>query len=229
MRMLMDNAEFDRFDTSRTIIALPIVIGAKSWGVLSVEDIPFEQYSQYTETILAVLLSLSEPYLRQITEYETLNSQNEVDPETGYPLFSILHKTISIDLERFRHEPGFVSLVILEISNYSELLEKWSRDEIKRLLFSLKKDIDKVKKMKSKTFHFKEDNQLVLLVYDLDQDGTSFFCLDLLSMFSGYRFAIGDTQIPVELIIGFSSSSQSGASVDSMIDTADHLLSIQRL
>jgi hypothetical protein len=229
VRMLMDNAEFDRFDSSRTILTLPIIIGAKSWGVLSVEDIPFERYSQYTETILAVLLSLSEPYLRQITEYETLNSQNEVDPETGRPLFSILYKTLESDLERFRHEPGFVSLVIVEISNYSDLTEKWSREQVKNLLFSLKDDIDKVKSMKSKAFHFKEDSQLVLLVYDLDQDGTSFFCLDLLAMFSGYHFDIGEERVPVELIIGFSSSSQSGASVDSMIDTADHLLSIQRL
>jgi hypothetical protein len=229
VRMLMDNAEFDRFDSSRTIISLPVIIGAKSWGVLSVEDIPFERYSQYTETILAVLLSLAEPYLRKITEYETLNSQNEVDPETGRPLFSILYKTLVNDLERFRHEPGFVSLVIVEISNYSELLDKWSREQVKNLLFSLKDDIDKVKSMKSKAFHFKEDSQLVLLVYDLDQDGTSFFCLDLLAMFSGYHFDIGEERVPVELIIGFSSSSQSGASVDSMIDTADHLLSIQRL
>jgi len=229
VRMLMDSAEFDRFDSSRTIISLPIIIGTKSWGVLSVEDIPFERYSQYTETILAVLLSLAEPYLRQITEYETLNSQNEVDPETGRPLFSILYKTLASDLERFRHEPGFVSLVIIEISNYSDLIQQWSRDRIKKLLFSLKDDIDKVKSMKSKAFHFKEDKQLVLMVYDLDQDGTSFFCLDLLAMFSAYQFDIGEERVPVELIIGFSSSSQSGASVDSMIDTADHLLSIQRL
>lgn len=228
-RMLMDGSEFDRFDTDRTIISMPLIIGSKPWGVLSVEDLPFERYSQYTETILAVLLSLAEPYLRQITAFEALNSQNEVDPETGYPLYSILHRTIAADIERTRHEPGFVSLVILEISNWGELSARWGRDQLKRLLFSLKDDLDKVKAMKTKAFHFKEDSQFALIVYDLDQDGTSFFCLDLLATVSEYRFAIGGEKVDVELIVGFSSSAQGVADVDGMIGGAEHLLSIQRL
>jgi len=229
VRMLLDNAEFDRFSTDRTLITLPIVIGSKSWGVINVEDLPFERYSQYTETILAILLSLAEPYLRRITEYETLNALNEVDPETGHPLYSILYKTLTGDLERIRYEPGFVSLVILEIINFDDLLERWSREQIKRMLFALKDDIDAAKKMKTKAFHFKDDGQLVLLVYDLDHDGTSFFCLDLLAMFSGYHFTIDDTALPVELVVGFSSSSQSGSSADGMISAAEYLLSVQRL
>ncbi len=229
VRMLLDGSEFDRFDTGRTIIAMPIVIGTKSWGVIVVEDLPFERYSQYTETILAIMLSLSEPYLRRITEYESLNAQNDVDPDTGHPLFSILHKTLSNDLERMRHEPGFVSLVVLEISNFDELLGKWSREQVKKMLFSLKNHIDSIKKMKTKAFHFKEDNQLVLLMYDLDQDGTSFFCLDLLAMLSEYHFEVDETAMPVEMIIGFSSSAQYNDSADSMISAAEHLLSIQRL
>ncbi len=229
VRMLLDGSEFDRFDTGRTIIAMPIIIGSKSWGVIDVEDLPFERYSQYTETILAIMLSLSEPYLRRITEYESLNAQNDVDPDTGHPLFTILHKTINSDLERMHYEPGFVSLVVLEISNFEELLEKCSREQVKKMLFSLKHHIDSVKKMKSKAFHFKEDSQLVLLMYDLDQDGTSFFCLDLLAMLSEYHFEVDDTVMPVEMIIGFSSSAQYSDNADSMISAAEHLLSIQRL
>jgi len=229
VRMLLDGSEFDRFDTSQTIITMPIVIGTKSWGVIDLEDLPFERYSQYTETILAIMLSLSEPYLRRITEYETLNAQNDVDPDTGHPLFSILHRTISNDLERISHEPGFVSLVILEISNFEELLVTWSREQLKKMLFSLKDHIDTVKKMKSKAFHFKEDNQIVLLMYDLDQDGTSFFCLDLLAMLSEYHFVVNETTMQVEMIVGFSSSAQCGLNADGMISAAEHLLSIQRL
>jgi len=229
VRMLLDNSEFDRFSDNRSIITMPIVIGSKSWGVIDIEDLPFERYSQYSETILAILLSLAEPYLRQITEYETLNSLSEVDPDTGYPLFSIFHRTISADLERISHEPGFVSLVILEISNFEELLASWSKERLKRMLFSLKDDIDRVKKMKSKAFHFKEDSQLVLIIYDLDHDGTSFFCLDLLSMFSEYQFAIDGTSMPVELIVGFSTSAQAVAGADGMITAAEYLLSVQRI
>jgi hypothetical protein len=208
---------------------MPVVIGSKSWGVLSVEDLPFERYSNYTETMMAIILSLAEPYLRRITEFETLNAQNEVDPETGYPLVSILYKTLTGELERLRYEAGFVSLIVLEITNLDELLKLWTREQLKRMLFKAKDNIDKVKKMKSKAFHFKEDGQLVLLVYDLDHDGTSFFCLDLLSIFSAYRFSIDDADVPVELIVGFSSSSQSGSGAEAMIGAAEYLLSVQRI
>jgi len=229
VRMLLEGSEFDRFVTDRNIITLPVVIGAKVWGVLNIEDLPFERYSQYTETILAIILSLSEPYLRRIVEYETLNDQNELDPDTGYPLFSILYRTLETDLERISFEPGFVSLIVLEIINYTDLSALWSKDDLRHMFVAMKNDIDKLKRMKVKVFHFKEENQLVLLAYDLDQDGTSFFCLDILSMFSEYRFTIGDTTIPIELVIGFSSSAQSGASADSMIAAAEHLLSVQRI
>lgn len=229
VRMLLEGSEFDRFSTDRNLITLPVVIGSKVWGVLNIEDLPFERYSQYTETILAIILSLSEPYLRRIIEYETLNDQNEIDPDTGYPLFSILYRTLESDLERISLEPGFVSLIVLEIINYTDLSALWSKDDLRHMFVAMKNDIDKLKRMKVKVFHFKEENQLVLLAYDLDQDGTSFFCLDILSMFSEYRFSIGDTTVPIELVIGFSSSAQSGSSADNMIAAAEHLLSVQRI
>lgn len=229
VRMLLEGSEFDRFSTDRNLITLPVIIGSKVWGILNIEDLPFERYSQYTETILAIILSLSEPYLRRIIEYETLNDQNEIDPDTGYPLFSILYRTLESDLERISLEPGFVSLIVLEIINYNDLSAVWNKDDLRHMFVAMKNDIDKLKRMKVKVFHFKEENQLVFLAYDLDQDGTSFFCLDILSMFSEYRFSIADTTIPIELVIGFSSSSQSGSSADSMIAAAEHLLSVQRI
>ena len=229
MRMLLDDAEFDRFDTSRNIITLPVLIGGRAWGVLNVETLPFERYSQYTETILAILLSLAEPYLKQIREYDSLNEQREVDAVTGFPLFSILSRTLEQDLERIRYEPGFVTMIIIEIANFGDLLSRKSREEIKTIFKTFKDQMDKRKAMKYKAFHFKEDSQLVLLVYDLDQDGTSFFCLDLLALFSEQRFSLGDESVPVELVIGFSNSAQSGTSADAMIDAAEYLLTVQRI
>ena len=229
MRMLLDDAEFDRFDTSRNIITLPVLIGGRAWGVLNVETLPFERYSQYTETILAILLSLAEPYLKQIREYDSLNEQREVDAVTGFPLFSILYRTLEQDLERIRYEPGFVTMIIIEIANFGDLLSRKSREEIKTIFKTFKDQMDKRKAMKYKAFHFKEDSQLVLLVYDLDQDGTSFFCLDLLALFSEQRFSLGDESVPVELVIGFSNSAQSGTSADAMIDAAEYLLTVQRI
>jgi hypothetical protein len=229
MRMLLDSSEFDRFDTDRAVISLPIVVGVQTWGVLTVETLPFERYSQYTETILAILLSLAEPYLRQILEFENLNDKRELDAQTGYPLFSILYRSLEQEMERMKYEPRLVSLIVLEMANFSELLNQWTREQLKAMLVALKDDIDRVQSMKSKAFHFKEDSQLALLIYDLDQDGTSFFCLELLAMLSDYAYRIEAAPVPVELLLGFSSSSQNSSSADAMIDAAEYLISIQRI
>ncbi len=229
VRMLLEGAEYDRFPTDRNVITLPLVIGPKVWGVLNVEDLPFERYSQYTESILAIMLSLSEPYLRRIIEYETMKGQQELDPDTGYPLFSILHRTLEQDLERIKFEAGYVSLIIIEIGNYQNLRETWSQEQIKRMLFALKNDIDRAKRIQTRAFHHKEAGQLALLVNDLDQDGTSFFCLDLLAMFSEYRFTIDKVVMPVELTLGFSSSAAGNQTADALIETAEYLLSMQRI
>lgn len=228
-RMVLDSPEFDRFDLSSNVIAMPLIIGNKAWGVLCVEELPFERYSQYSESVLAILLSLAEPYLLHILEYEALNAQRELDGDTGYPMFPMLYRILEKEVERLSYEQGFISLVVFEVLNFAELCEKWPRAKIKKILFKLKDEMDKVKRMKSKVFHFKEDSQLAMLLPDLDQNGTSYFCLDLLSLISGFSFSIDGEAIPVEILLGFSSSAVGNASADSMIATAEQLLSIQRL
>jgi predicted signal transduction protein with EAL and GGDEF domain len=229
VRMLLDSAEFDRFDTSRTIITMPILIKGKVWGVLNIEDLPFERYSYYTESVLAILLSLAEPYLTSITDYEKLKAIQETDGDTGLPQFPILYKTLEKELENRQFEGGFVSLIVIELVNFEELAEKWSRAELKRLLLELERNFDAQNAMKGSVFHFKNDNQLALLVPGLDKDGTSYFCLDLLTMCSGSEMKINGEHVALEIIVGFSTNGSGQVSPDSMIDMAEQLLTMQRL
>jgi GGDEF domain-containing protein len=229
VRMLLNSAEFDRFDSKKNILTLPIIINGKPWGVLNIQNLPFEQYSRYTESILEILLSLAEPYLRNIIEYENLQNQQDLDPITGYPLFSLLYKNLEDDLERARYEGGSVSLIIMEVTNFDELSEHIDRNQLRRLLFTVKELIDETKRIKTKAFHYKDDNQIALLVYGLDHDGASFFCLDILALLSGYTFEAESQAYPVEFILGFSTSGATVFAADSMIAEAEHLLSVQRL
>jgi hypothetical protein len=228
-RMLLDGPEFDRFDLSESVIVLPILVKDKAWGVLRIEDLPFERYSQYTESLLAILLSLAEPYLRGILEFEALNSQLEVDEDTGFPQYPVLYRTLGKELERRSFEPGFVTLVLVEMANFEEALKSWPRADLKRLLFEVKRAVDEARGMKAQAFHFKNDGQFALLLPDLDQDGASFFCLDLLSTCSGLSLSLGGRPVPLEMIVGFSCSGAGRGSPDAMIESAEHLLSIQRL
>lgn len=229
VRMLLDSAEFDRFNTKKNILTLPIIISGKPWGILNIQNLPFEHYSRYTESILEILLSLAEPYLRNIIEYENLQNQQDLDPITGYPLFSLLYKNLEDDLERARYEGGSVSLIIIEVLNFEDLASHADRNQLRRMLFNLKALIDETKRIKTKAFHYKDDNQIALLVYGLDNDGVSFFCLDILALLSGYTFEVEGRSYPVELILGFSTSGGTMLTADSLVAEAEHLLSVQRL
>jgi len=229
VRMLLDSSEFDRFDTSRNLITMPILIKGKAWGVLNIEDLPFERYSYYTESVLAILLSLAEPFLTSITDYEKLKAIEETDKDTGLPQFPILYKTLEKELENRQFEGGFVSLIIIELVNFEELAERWSRTELKCLLRELERNFDAQNAMKGSAFHFKNDNQLALLVPGLDKDGTSYFCLDLLTMCSGSDMKINGEHAALEIIVGFSTNGSGVTSPDAMIDMAEQLLSMQRL
>ena len=228
-RMILDGSEFDRYDTDRNIITMPIIIKDKAWGVLNIEDLPFERYSLYTESVLAILLGLSEPYLRAIMEYESMHALQEVDEDTGYPEFSILYNTLAKELERFAIEPGSLTLIIVEMANFEEELGRRTRAELKRLLFSVKDTLEEAKGVKFRSYHFKNDNQLALLVEGMDKDGASFFCLDILSLCSSLAPSVGGKTVPLEIIVGFSIWVGGSGGADAMIETAEHLLSIQRL
>lgn len=228
-RMVLENSEFDRFDTARTIIALPVLIKDKAWGVLSIEDLPFERYSAYTESILSILLGLAEPYLRTILEYESLRNLRELDEDTGYPEYSILHATLEKETERLTTEPGTVSLIVVEMANFDEEVKRHPRADLKRLLFRIKTNLEEIKGRRFPAFHFRGDNQMALIVDGLDRDGASFFCLDLLALCANIEPAAGEEAVPLEIIVGFSTSDGSSADPDAMIEAADQLLVMQRL
>ncbi len=227
MRMLLEGMEFDRFDTSETVMALPVMIGAKAWAVLRIEELPFERYSRYTETLLAILLSLAEPYLKAIVEYEALSSRLETDGDTGYPLISSLYKTLDRELAQVGLGAGHVSLIVMELLNYDALARSVGAKGTKAALAAVKTHLERRRAGAIAAFHFAEDSQLALLVRDLDQDGASFFCLDALAAVAELQ-AGGDAP-PLELIIGFSSSAQGHADSASMAAAAEHLLALQRL
>jgi transcriptional regulator with GAF, ATPase, and Fis domain len=83
--MLLQYQLFEQLTQNEAILALPIMIDRRVWGVLNVEDLPFERYSLYTERILQLIVKLAEPSLSPIIEHQRLFSESEKDPETGIP------------------------------------------------------------------------------------------------------------------------------------------------
>lgn len=229
IRMVMGSQEFNKFDVSSNILTYPIRVRGRIWGVLNIEDLPFERYSLYTEGVLEILISLIEPNLADIIDHEALFEQREVDADTGLPQVTQLYRTLARDLEHLGLQGECVSLVVLEISNFNDLMATWSRPALKGLLPRIKQALDQANNMKSRAFHFKQDNQMALMVTGLDQDGTSFLCLEILSLIPGLGLAVDGQPVPLELIIGFSSSRDAGTSSEAMIRAAESLLEMQRI
>jgi hypothetical protein len=228
VRMLLDSSEFDRFEDSKNVITMPILVKDKPWGVLDIEDLPFERYSLYSESVLSILLGLAEPYLRAITEYDTLHALSEVDPDTGYPQFPVLYANLGRELERRAFDTGSVSLVVVEMANFEEALGRCPRADLKRHLFRVLAGFEETSKTKFQAFHFKSDGQAAFLIPGLDQDGASFLCLDLLTFCSGLDLPVGEITMPLELIVGFAASTGGGGLPDALIERAEGLLSMQR-
>jgi len=229
-RMASSGPPFDRLDCSRAIMAFPLVIKGKSWAVLVIEDLPFERYSLYTESLLAIVLSLAEPYLKTIVEYEALRSRREVDEETGLPGFPVLARTLERELATLGYEQAALSLVVVEMANFAELLGKGrQRPELKRLVAACHRIVDRSEGSKSLAFHFREDSQLALLVPGLGPDDVSLYCLELLGTLAALPFEIGGEHVPFEAIVGFASAGAGGGDAEAMLAEAEHLLSLQRI
>ncbi len=229
IRMMLGSQEFYKLDISCNIICLPIRIRGQVWGVLNIEEMPFEQYSLYTESVLEILINLMEPYLADILEHETLFDQREMDEDTGLPQVSQLYRTLERELEQISHSGGQLSLIVLELSNWQTLLEDWSKAQLKKLFSKIRDAFEEHHKVKSKIFHFKNSSQLAFLIQGLDQDGTSFFCLDLLSLIPGLALDIDGKIVLLEVIVGFSTSGDSLNSSNAMIEMAETLLEMQRV
>jgi len=218
LRMMLDGPEFSTFTVDHNLMTYPIRVQGRVWGVLNLEKLPFERYSSYTESILEIILGLMEPTLADTVEHDLLRRQSEIDDVTGFPLAGQFFHGLDDELERAGRDRTAVAVVVLEVTNWTTLVEATSRAAVKKSLAALKPGVLALN-AKARLYHFREENQLAVVVPGLDQDGTSFFGLELLSMVS---------RSGLEVIVGFSSA-KGDTTGERLVAAAEHLLSLQRL
>ena len=136
---------------------------------------------------------------------------------------------LALELERAGRDSSPLSLLLIEITNFADLERTWPRAALKRLFVDIVEGLDTSQQRKSRAFHFKSDNQIAVLVTGLDQDGTSFLCLDLLSLVPQWGLAIDGVPVTLELIVGFSSVHDASRTSEEILAAAENLLTLQRL
>jgi PleD family two-component response regulator len=226
--MLLQYDNLRRLDTGRNLITFPIQVQNKIWGVLNIEDLPFIKYNQYTERLLFIIISLIEPSLQKAVEYEAMVQKEEFDPVTGLPLFTSFYKVLSEEIRRKSFDQGKLSIIILEIVNFNSLASSYGRVAVQKMIPDLIQAINRASGQTGQPFEYKEDSQIAFIFPNLDYDGASLYCLEILGILNSPDWKVKDQPVMLEAVIGYSSLNR-GQSADELIDVAENLLDMQKV
>jgi GGDEF domain-containing protein len=225
IRMAAGFDHYRKMKPERNILTQPIYRHDRVWGVFNVESLPFALYSPYAESVLEVILKLSEKFLEPIIEHEEQFLNQETDPLTGLPSVSVFFKTLETRWERLRIDQGRVSVVILEFSELKRDTDPSSYENFVRdFLTALQKQFQ----LGWEAFHYKDFGQFALIVPGLDNDGAALLCLKILGFYNE-NFFQNSRSAAGELFIGYASAQATGQNWELLSDQAERLLTMQRL
>ncbi len=228
LRMLMQYENLRRIDRGNNILTLPIHTGTHLWGILNIGEMPFTKYNLYSEQILYIIVSLFEPALEKAVEYESIIRKDEIDADTGLPLFSSFFNVLKEEVLRMSVEKGKLSIIIVELLNYNDLVRQFSEHKVRGLMGSIAKVIGNSTRRQGWSYHYKEENQLSFIFSNLDYDGASLYCLEILEKMNTSDWSIDHFSISLEVVIGYSSYTGNETETE-LITKAENLIEMQKL
>lgn len=229
VRLLNRYANLEELDDGRNIMSLPIRAGTRLWGVLDIESMPFERYNLYTERLLQVIMALVSPALEKAVENESTLGDAAMDRRTGLPTYSQFHAILEKDIYRAEIERAHLSVIILEIANSDDLRTTHGDEKYFTVLLALVRSLEQIAEGKAYLFHYQQESQLVLLYPNLDFDGASLSCLEILSMITSTQWMIDEKPVSIDALVGYASLGDKKLSADELLDSAEHLLEMQKV
>jgi GGDEF domain-containing protein len=229
VKMVLQYDNLRKLDTGRNIYTAPMLSGHKIWGVLNIERIPFEKYNLYTEKLLLMILALAAPAIERAIEYETFMVKEPLNPITGLPPFSQFYVYLEKEVNRMIVEKGSLSIIIVETTNYPDIVSDLGKEKIFKLMLEMAEDIKQLSGGKTVFFHYKSDNQFSLLYPNLDFDGCSVFCLQILETLNQKEYTVDGLVVKPEAILGYASLGEKDNNAKALIDVAENLLEMQKI
>ncbi len=229
VRLLSHYVNLQELDDGRNIITLPIKAGSRVWGVLNIEAMPFARYNLYTERLLEVIMALVSPALEHAVESETALAEAEPDRHTGLPTYPQFHAILEKDLYRAEVQKGSLSVIILEVANAEDLKAEFGGEKYYTLLVRVIDELRTLTHGKAHLYHYQAEHQLALLYPNLDFDGASLSCLEILSMITSTEWSINKKPVSVDAVVGYASVGDKKQSADELLDSAEHLLEMQKV
>jgi GGDEF domain-containing protein len=229
VKMLLENEQLARLDTGRALIVAPIAAGRRIWGVLAVEEMPFEKYNLYTERLLGLIMALVAPALEKAIEYDAVVRQEDTNPVTGLPSFSQFSALLERELARQDAERGTLAVMVLELLNFQALVTEHGRGPVLGLLGEVAAVARETAGAAARLFHYKGEAQLALLVPNLDADGASLLSLTLLGKANEKQWMLRGARAFLELILGFGVRGAPGQTAQDLLESAENLLEMQKV
>lgn len=211
------------------IITLPINIGRKVWGVLNIEELPFEKYSRYTEQLLHIITNLTEPYLEKAIEFEGTVKKNDLDIVNNLPFYTQFYSLLEDQLQSCWKSKNSLSIIIFELVNYSKLTSVHMVNDIRKVFTNNVIGIFKDAGHDFYFFNYKNTNQIALISTNLDFDGVSYYCVKAFKKFTETDFPLHDSKIKLDLCIGYSTQKEELLTTDGIIIQAETLLNMAKL
>jgi diguanylate cyclase (GGDEF)-like protein len=227
--MLGQYENLRKMDRGVNIMTLPIMAGRKVWGVLNIADMPFAKYNLYTEKLVTMVLALAAPALERAVEYEAVITQEEVHPVTGLPAFAQFFSLLKETLRRARQNKETLSVLILELTNFDNLSESFGRSNTLQLISQLAGQMVILSRNKANLFHYKNENQIVLLYPHLDYDGASQFSLEALSGINANEWSLNEQTVHLEVMVGYASLSEEQVEAEGLLQIAENILEMQKV
>ena len=228
-RMLLQYDNLKNMDCGRNIITIPLNFEQRTWGVLNIQEMPFEKYNLYSERLLLIIASLAEHSIERAVAYESIIQKEEIDSRTGLPLFSQFYKMLEEETRRTGVQKGNFSIMLIEFTNFDHILSEYAIDGAKGLIREIVEQLQTISERKALGFHYKEDAQIALLIPGLDIDGISLFSLETLEKLNTGDWHIDGNQVLLEAVIGFSVFAGGGDTPDQLLEQAENLLEMQKV
>jgi diguanylate cyclase (GGDEF)-like protein len=229
VKMLGQYDNLRQMDRGHSIMTFPITAGRKIWGVLNIADMPFAKYNLYTEKLVTMILSLAAPALERVVEYEAVITQAEVHPITGLPAFAQFFSLLKNAVQRARQDKETLSVLILELVNFDDLADSFGRENTLRLVSQIAGQVVILSRNKAGLFHYKDDNQIVVMYPHLDYDGASLFSLETLSIVNQKEWSLNEQTVNLEVMIGYASLSEEQLEPEGLLQIAENILEMQKV
>ena len=229
VKLLQKHKSLQDIDTKQNIITVPIIIENQVWGIFNVEEMPFIKYNLYSEQLIMMISDLATPTIKNAIRFSEITKKGEIDPITG--LYSLDELFIVFKEEFFRATSNNLNLsfIIVELSNYEELLESYSNKDVLLLLREVSQLIIQISKGHAMIFQYKEAFQFSIILPNMDYDGAAMFCLTLLEQHATQQYTITGEPVNPELILGYSSLRPNIKSEEDLLILAENLLMMQKI